>query len=214
MTFELFCPVMKISDPLNLRLLTHNIRYATARPFRGEEKWEICRPYLLNELRFNTRHCHETFICLQEVLHSQLVDIMSGLNENEPNAWAYIGVGRDDGHEAGEYSPILYKPGTWELTTWKTIWLSETPSRPSKGWDAASSRILTVGSFTHHRTRKAIVAMNTHLDDQGSNSRREAAKLILHEISSLTAPLDDEPVFLAGDFNSEPAMVSQPQVLF
>lgn len=42
--------------------------------------------------------------------------------------------------------------------------------------------------------------MNTHLDDQGSQSRLESAKIMAKQVQSV-APL---PVFLAGDFNSEP----------
>ena len=96
---------MKLYEPLPIRLLTHNIRYATNAPFRGEEKWDVRRSRLINELCFNTAHCVESFICLQEVLHQQLVDILGGLNSKR-NAWAFVGVGRDDGVESGEYSPI------------------------------------------------------------------------------------------------------------
>ena len=96
---------MKLHEPLPIRLLTHNIRYATNSPFKGEEKWGVRKSRLINELSFNTAHCAESFICLQEVLHLQLVDVLSGLNSKE-KAWAYVGVGRDDGLEAGEYSPI------------------------------------------------------------------------------------------------------------
>lgn len=96
---------MKVYEPLPIRLLTHNIRYATDQPFKGEEKWGVRRSRLINELSFNAAHCAESFICLQEVLHQQLVDILAGLNSRR-KIWAYMGVGRDDGLEAGEYSPI------------------------------------------------------------------------------------------------------------
>ena len=191
---------------LPIRLLTHNIRYAITSPPKGEERWEVRRPRLVNELRFNTTHCAESFICLQEVLHSQLVDILSGLNKPRER-WAYIGVGRNDGHEAGEYSPILYQPTVWALKSYKTVWLSETPDRPSKSWDAASIRILTIGVFQHRETKKTVVAMNTHLDDQGSRSRLKAAHLILQQIAVFSEEAKGQetlPVFLAGDLNSEP----------
>jgi hypothetical protein len=96
---------MRVHEPLPIRLLTHNIRYAANSPVKGEEKWGVRKARLINELSFNTSHCAESFICLQEVLHQQLVDILSGLNSKK-KAWAFIGVGRDDGVEAGEYSPI------------------------------------------------------------------------------------------------------------
>ena len=197
---------MRGSGATPIRLLTHNIRYATSSPFKGEEKWEVRRSRLINELRFNTAHCAESFICLQEVLHGQLIDILSGLNE-EKKAWDYVGVGRDDGHEAGEYSPIIYRPGTWELKGQKTKWLSKTPDQPSKSWDASSVRILTIAVFHHRGSHKTLVAMNTHLDDQGSESRYEAAKIILEQIRQVNTRESSQkgtPVFLAGDFNSEP----------
>ncbi|MCJ1240667.1 hypothetical protein MMC14_008671 [Varicellaria rhodocarpa] len=199
---------MKSEGLLPVRVLTHNIRYATKSPFKGEELWSIRKPRLISELYFNTNNIPETFICLQEVLHEQLNDVLSGLNEKSEE-WAYIGKGRDDGSEAGEYSPIIYKPSIWKLLEQKIIWLSETPHRPSKGWDAASIRILTIGRFQHCQSGKKMVAMNTHLDDQGSISRLEAAKMIASQVFSMSdsSPDGEEtPCFLAGDLNSEPNM--------
>ncbi|RAL14834.1 endonuclease/exonuclease/phosphatase family protein [Aspergillus homomorphus CBS 101889] len=209
------CPlgcIMKLAAKLPLRILTHNIRYATSSPFKGERPWAERRQLLLNELQYNTRH-QNAFICLQEVLHNQLVDIHTGLNSSHSDSasqtWEYIGVGRDDGFEAGEYSPIFYQPTVWELRDWETVWLSETPSVPSKSWDAASTRIVTVGVFTHRASRRTVLALNTHLDDQGSRSRYEAAHIILgkvEEYRTRSAPFGGRSisgVFLAGDFNSQ-----------
>ncbi|KAL8723044.1 MAG: hypothetical protein Q9225_000586 [Loekoesia sp. 1 TL-2023] len=188
--------------PLSIRLLTHNVRYATGSPSEGEEEWAVRRPRVVNELRFNTAYCGESFICLQEVLHSQLIDILNGLNCEQKDEWDFVGVGRDDGGYAGEYSPILYRPSIWTLRTFQTVWLSETPDKPSKGWDAACKRILTIGAFQHCHSKKKLVAMSTHLDHQGAKSRREAAKIILKQIDEKSQQ-GQLPVFLAGDFNSQ-----------
>ncbi|KAL8695050.1 MAG: hypothetical protein Q9218_000418 [Villophora microphyllina] len=194
---------MKSNDQLTVRLLTHNIRYATDSPYPGEDKWAVRAPRIVSELRFNTAHCGEAFICLQEVLHQQLVSILDGLNqEQDGGEWAFIGVGRDDGEQAGEYSPIFYRPSVWALQDWETVWLSETPSKPSRGWDAACVRILTIGVFQHRGSKKQLVAMNTHLDDQGPNSRSEAADLILKKIEE-ESQKGRVPVFLSGDLNSQ-----------
>ncbi|KAF2477945.1 uncharacterized protein BDR25DRAFT_321095 [Lindgomyces ingoldianus] len=198
---------MKSHAQVQVRLLTHNIRYATTSPFKGEKPWAERRQLLLNELCFNTLYSPESFICLQEVLHNQLVDIMVGLNKTAYE-WDYIGVGRDDGKEAGEYSPIIYRPKIWKLESWKTFWLSQTPDKPSKGWDAASIRILTVGFFQHKESKRRVIGMCTHLDDQGGTSRTESAKLILKVVDQASSggnSSDPVPVFLAGDLNSEPS---------
>lgn len=134
-----------------------------------------------------------------------MTDVLSGLN-NTDQEWAYIGVGRNDGHEAGEYSPIFFRPSTWQLQHWETVWLSETPDVPSKSWDASSIRIVTIGVFTHQASYQTILAMNTHLDDQGSRSRFEAAHIILNKIREYRSGRFGDiisGIFLAGDFNSE-----------
>src|SRR2546429_455838 len=76
---------MNISSPLPIRLLTHNIRYATTSPFPGEELWNVRRPKLTNELRFNTMQSFSSFINLQEVLKAQLDDILTDLNRYQNN---------------------------------------------------------------------------------------------------------------------------------
>lgn len=195
--------------PVSIRLCSHNIRYATRSPSTGEEPWDVRRSRIASELRFVTRHCPAAFIGLQEVLHRQLVDVLAALNDETGSVeaeWSSIGVGRDDGERAGEYSPLLYRPAVWRLEESRHIWLSETPDRPSRGWDAACPRILTSGLFQHVESGTWLLAMNTHLDHRGARSRVEAAKLILAEIEQWrrrresTGPL---AVFLTGDFNSE-----------
>jgi endonuclease/exonuclease/phosphatase family metal-dependent hydrolase len=195
--------VSVVTEPPIVRIITHNIRYATESPFEGEELWSIRRPRLCSQLIVNSSVA-ATFICLQEVLHSQLLDIRASLNQapHPLGTWSYIGVGRDDGKQAGEYSPIFYRPDVWNLRYWKTHWLSDTPNLPSKGWDAASIRIATEGRFEHWKTGQEIIVMSTHFDDQGSVSREESAKMILNILK-----LDGgsaAAVILAGDFNSPP----------
>ncbi|KAL9107285.1 MAG: hypothetical protein Q9227_007827 [Pyrenula ochraceoflavens] len=212
---------MRAPAPLPIRIVTHNIRYATSSPFPGENPWPDRLPGLLNQLHYTTLHTPEAFICLQEALHPQLQDLLSGLNsrasqssgddndgdkKKKKDTWSYIGIGREDGKEQGEYSPILYRPDIWELKHSDSIWLSKTPEKPSKGWDAASVRILTIGVFKHKVSRKIALALNTHLDDQGAKSRAEAAKIILKVVREIAVEgrmWVVNGVFLAGDLNSE-----------
>lgn len=73
--------VMGTTAELPIRLITHNIRYATSSPFKGEKPWADRKPLLLKELKYNTLYNPEAFVCLQEVLHNQLVDVMEGLGD-------------------------------------------------------------------------------------------------------------------------------------
>lgn len=195
---------MQGKSSLSIRVVTHNIRYATTDLFKGEEPWTIRKSHIVNGIRFNTAHNPEAFICLQEVLHKQLLDIHSTLNATAKE-WDYIGVGRDDGKEGGEYCPIFYRSSVWRLQQKWNFWLSETPDRPSKGWDAACRRILNVGLFEHHGSKQALLVMCTHLDNQGSISRLASAKLIQGKVRLLSESMGQIlPVVLAGDFNSNP----------
>ncbi|KAK6543739.1 hypothetical protein TWF694_000473 [Orbilia ellipsospora] len=193
------------STPLPLRIISHNIRYATAHPFRGEEPWPTRLPLLISQLHLLTSASPHipTIICLQEVLHNQLTDVLQKINSSLPPSlqWTSIGLHRDDGKLRGEASPVIYQPSVFTLLDNKTTWLSPTPTVPSKGWDAASIRVVTHGTFQHIPTGKKVVFMSTHLDDQGSKSRLHAAEMIIDIVGEYTK--QGLPVALAGDFNSE-----------
>lgn len=198
-----------VMQHLPLRVISHNIRYATRNPVEGEKPWPIRCPRVCAELDFNSINPTTSFICLQEVLSSQLEDVLRNLNERATpgSSWEYIGVGRDDGKKAGEFGPIFYRPSVWKLEKWETVWLSKTPDRPSKGWDAALPRIVTIGFFTHQASRQRVVMMNTHFDHQGETARAMSANLILklvreHQVVENSSTI--VPVLLAGDFNSTP----------
>ncbi|KDQ59060.1 hypothetical protein JAAARDRAFT_33781 [Jaapia argillacea MUCL 33604] len=190
---------------LPIRLITHNIRYATTHPSKGELPWSQRRTHLTSQLLFHTRFVPNSVLCLQEVLHTQLLDITSALGEQ----WENVGVGRDDGKRAGEYSPILFRKDVWDLVGNETLWLSETPDRPgSKGWGAWLPRILTIAVLKHRLEGREIVVMNTHLDHESSRARRLSARLILRiarQYSNGTrgGVSGGTPVLIAGDFNSE-----------
>lgn len=131
----------------------------------------------------------------QEVLHVQLIDMLSRLD-----GYDFIGVGRDDGKTAGEYSAIFYKPDRLRLLDNGNFWLSESPDRPSRGWDAACIRICTWGKFAGQTAtnEEAFFFFNLHMDHVGVVARREAAKLIVRKICDIA---QGAPVIVTGDFN-------------
>lgn len=129
----------------------------------------------------------------QEGIRHQL----ESLKEKLPG-YDYIGVGRDDGNISGEHSAIFYNTNLFDLTDSGNFWLSETPDRPSLGWDAACIRICTWGKFRHKMSGKEFLYFNLHADHVGKQARIESVKLIKRKISEFGENL---PVFLSGDFN-------------
>lgn len=131
---------------------------------------------------------------LQEVKHNQLEDMLADLPD-----YTYEGVGRDDGKQKGEYSPIFYKKERFKLLEGGTFWISETPEKVGvKGWDAALPRICSYVHLQDKVTKKRFWFFNLHMDHIGVEARREGAKLIAKKITEMCGK---EPAFVTGDFN-------------
>lgn len=172
-----------------VRVMSFNIRYATAAD--GVNCWNNRKKRVVNFIRFYD----PDFLGTQEVLHKQL----GYLKKNLPS-YDHIGVGRKDGKKAGEYSALFYNTKRFKLIegTQQTIWLSKTPYKPSKSWDAALPRILTFGQFKDLQNGKSYWVFNTHFDHRGEIARQKSAHIIIKKIKEVS---DGQPVILTGDFN-------------
>ena len=129
----------------------------------------------------------------QEVRKVQLDEMLAMLPDYD-----YIGVGRDDGKEKGEYSPVFYRKDVMEKLDGGTFWLSPTPEKPSKGWDARYNRICSWGVFRHKPSGKKVCFMNVHFDHRGVQARIEASKQIAEYVKTNCKGMT---VVLSGDFN-------------
>ena len=190
----------KVSMPL--RLISFNVRYATRRRASGEQPWTVRCPKLCTQLRFITTGHQSPFVCLQEALYSQINDIQAELG----SSWAHIGRGRGEGETDGEFSPVFYRADVWKCTRSETRWLSPTPEKPSRGWDAALNRVVTMGEFSHRATNTRVVVMSTHFDHLGVVARNNSAKLLIKFAKEWSSGKEAEPsvVLIGGDFNSTP----------
>ncbi|BEJ16007.1 hypothetical protein CspHIS471_0506120 [Cutaneotrichosporon sp. HIS471] len=176
-------------------------------PYR-EQPWAVRRSRLVDAL-LSTGELD--IIGFQEVYISQLKDLAVLLGAR----FAHVGVGRDDGKEAGEYSPIFYDKQRFEHVKWKTMWLSSWPEKPgSVGWDASQTRIATFLSLKDKFGGHLVHAVCTHYDDQGLVARAKSSRLIRTAIREWIEAVELEtnmvgkkpkaPVLLFGDFNSPP----------
>ena len=168
---------------------TYNIRYNNPNDEKESNAWTQRCSHLCDFINFEQPEIFGT----QEVLVDQLYDLIKGLD-----GYDYIGVGRDDGKEKGEYAAIFYKKEQLRLLESGNFWLSTTPEKASLGWDAACIRICTWGKFQDISTGMQFLFFNTHMDHVGVIARRESAQLILNQIKQLAKGV---PTILTGDFN-------------
>lgn len=138
---------------------------------------------------------HPDSFGLQEAHHRWMNYLCKNLPEYD-----YVGVGRDNGKRMGEFSPVFYLKEKYEVVDSGNFWLSETPEKPGKGWDAACVRICSYAVLKDKKTGKKYVHYNTHLDHKGQVAMREGAKLIAERCIKYP----DMPAFITGDFNVTP----------
>jgi endonuclease/exonuclease/phosphatase family metal-dependent hydrolase len=182
-------PAQQACTPL--RVMTYNIRLDLASD--GPNRWSERRNEFIGQIQL----MHPAILGLQEVVAGQKADLEKALP-----GYQFLGVARDDGKSAGEFSNLAVDRSAFEIKSSGTFWLSPTPDVPSKGWDASYIRIATWAHLVRKSDGHRFLALNTHLDNDGKTARLEGAREILRFLSSHRQPA--ESVLMTGDFNSEP----------
>lgn len=183
-----------------LRIMSFNIRYDN--PEDGPDAWPHRKEAVADMIRSRA----VDVAGLQEALKGQIDDLQALLP-----GYAWLGVGREDGMEQGEFAPIFYRRDRLDTLRWGAFWLSETPGVPgSRSWDAALERIATWVVLRDRQTSEAFLAVNTHFDHRGAEAQTRSAELIVERLKDLATARSGEqdnegtgslPVVLTGDFN-------------
>lgn len=176
----------------SIRVMTFNIRYENEID-EGCCSWNERKEFVTGLIGFHK----PDIIGLQETLKGQLDYIKEKLDEYE-----FYGVGREDGKQKGEYSPIFYAKEKFSCVDKGFFWLSETPEQVgSIGWDAALTRIITWVKLHNKKTNQSLFVFNGHFDHLGKQAAVESAKLVLQKISAIAGKC---PALFMGDLNSAP----------
>ncbi len=172
--------------------MTYNIRYAN--PGDGINAWDNRKEELANQIAFY----EPDILGIQEGLPDQ-VDFL----DQALDGYSYYGVGRDDGKSKGEFSAVYYKEDKFNVRQKETFWLSPTPDKPSKGWDAALPRICTAILLeVRDQPGQLFWVFNTHFDHRGDEARLQSVDVILNKAKSLNK--EGYPIILMGDLNLTP----------
>lgn len=173
----------------NIKVMTYNIRCGYCEDSSNVNHWSK-RKFLLAYL---IKNHNPDLISLQEAEQFQIKDLVKMLDDYD-----FYGVGRDDGKEKGESAAILYRKNRFVPLSEKTLWLSETPEKISKGWNAALNRTVTILKIKDLKSDKEFYYLNTHFDHMGDKARTESSKLISKIVIEFTSTY---PIILTGDFN-------------
>ena len=183
--------IAKKNDQKELKVMSYNIRMGIAKD--GTNSWEFRCPATIEMLNAQK----PDVFGVQEAFEFQIRFI-----EEYCRDYKSVGVGRDDGKKKGEYMSIFWNKKTASLLKWGTFWLSETPDKPSKGWDAHCRRTATWALMKDKKTGKKFYFVNTHLDHKGKEAQKNGLKLIVDRIESINP--QGYPMILTGDFNIKP----------
>lgn len=169
---------------------TYNLRLNLAQD--GANAW----PHRKEVVKALIRYHEWDLFGTQEGLPDQ-IDDLAGMD-----GFAFVGVGRDDGKRAGEHAAIFYRKSRFKVERHGDFWLSESPDKPSKGWDArCCNRLATWARMRDLNSERVFYVFSVHFDHEGVVARRESAHLMLRMIRKLAG---DSPVICLGDFNATP----------
>lgn len=186
-----FCLLMQQKlQSQEMKVMTYNIKYLNETD--GENSWSKRKDHLTNQIRFY----EPGILGVQEAVKEQLEHLKNNLEGYE-----YLGEGRDGGMQ-GEFTAIFFDTQQFEKLEEGTFWLSETPQKPSIGWDAAYPRVCTYAKFKEKQSGTEFWVFNTHFDHQGNEAREKSSQMVIEKMKEINK--QDLPAILMGDLNLEP----------
>ena len=139
-----------------MRIGTYNVKCPAAWDKDPRHDWKFRSPLVFELMR---RHSPDV-IGLQEPVKEYIDDIRAAFPE-----WNWAGAGRDDGRDAGEFSPVFWRRDRFERVDSGTFWLSGRPFAPgSKHPGAHHPRICTWATLRDRRTGRVVSFYNTHTE--------------------------------------------------
>ncbi len=174
----------------DLNFMTYNIRYSIKND--PKDNWDSRKETMVKLFNY---YQPEVFGIQEGMIH-QLEYIKTNLNDYD-----YVGVGRENGKDGGEFNAIFYNTSKLKILKENTFWLSEN-NEIKKGWDAGYIRICTYALLETKDSKTKFWVFNTHLDHMGPTARDKSVNLILNKIKALNG--SNAPLVLMGDLNDIP----------
>lgn len=174
------------NDACRMTIVSANVRCYTDGD-TGERNWHYRAPLMAQTLA----DAHADIIGLQECMRIHF-DYLRNVFEGYGSFIDYR-----DQSENPEGCPIFYSLSKFALLDKGSFWLSETPDRVSKGWNAACYRICSYAILKQRSDGKALAVFNTHLDHVSEAARINGIRLILEKLTAFGGM----PCIIMGDLN-------------
>jgi len=117
------------------------------------------------------------------------------LFEKELPFYSYVGIPADG--TGGESCAIFYLTEKFDVLSYGTKWLSDTPNEVSKHPESSANKIVTYATFKCKDTGKIFTQFNTHLEYENDEAREYQASKIVEFASQFSGN-----VILTGDYNA------------
>lgn len=181
-----------------LKIATYNVRIKTTAD-TDERAWKNRKKQVAKVIH---THAFDVF-GVQEIINSSQENDLKSLLPS----FNHISKGRnDDEGKTGERLAIFFNKKRFTEQENGFFFLSETPEKASKGWDADLKRICIWIKLYDKITNKTFYFFNVHFDHMGVTARTESAKLVVAKIKGIAGT---KTAFCVGDFNASP---SEPKV--
>ena len=177
---------------MELKIMTFNLRCINGGD--GINEFENRKPKVLSAISSES----PDLIGFQEATDLQREFLRKNLSES----YVVLGCGRKANYY-GEAVSLAFKRDLFELISFDTFWLSDTPKVPGSRYENSDQS--TCARLTVHAELAAkdlptpIHFFNTHLDHQGAEARLLGMKDIIKKISETSGAY-----VLTGDFNARP----------
>jgi endonuclease/exonuclease/phosphatase family metal-dependent hydrolase len=175
-----------------LRVMTFNIRGACYQE-DGVNAWEFRASLNIKTIR----SAMPDLIGFQELQMGNHITYQQRLTEFD----AVLGP-KTANKEPYDYNAIFWKSSRLQKIKTGGFWLSETPERPSPGWDATCIRAATWIHFRIADGGQEFLHVNTHLDHLHAQARQKGTELLLQRIVAFEQA--KYPIISTGDFNCHP----------
>ncbi|MGH7144281.1 MAG: endonuclease/exonuclease/phosphatase family protein [Planctomycetota bacterium] len=157
-----------------------------------------------------------------ELIRRQRPDVI-GFQELQAAHWATFAealpeYGRECGPRVDNGEPWAYPAIFWNVERLHLMarggfYLSPTPGVFSRAWESAHTRGATwVRLRLNELSGRPLLFFNTHLDNRSAPAREEQAKVLIAQATAVAGSMAGSdpargwapPVFVTGDFNSDP----------